>query len=69
MQAREAIGVVVRVAEQFVAYPHALHEQPDVEFIGHPDAAVHLHRLLHRLRCAGAGACLRDRDDRARLVE
>ena len=36
------------VAEQLVEHPHPLHEQADVIFVRHADAAVHLHRLLHR---------------------
>ncbi|MNV10122.1 hypothetical protein D3C71_1006350 [compost metagenome] len=36
------------VAEQFVEDADALHEQADVKLVGHADAAVHLHRLLHR---------------------
>src|SRR5215510_12631009 len=45
---REAIGVVVVVAESLAGRAGALHEEADVEFVGHADAAVHLHCLVGR---------------------
>src|SRR5580692_9334354 len=68
VEAREPIGVKVRVAEQLLAYANPLHEQPDVELVGHPDAAMHLHRFIHGERGAEAGASLRHRHDRTRAI-
>ena len=59
---RQLIGVIVGVAEQFLADAGALHEEADVELIGHAHAAMHLHALLHRARGGGTGARFRYRD-------
>src|ERR1019366_10804760 len=48
----QPIGVKVRIAEQFLAYADPLHEQADVEFVGHPDTAMHLHGFIHGERGA-----------------
>src|SRR5262245_59950888 len=45
-QLRQTGGVEIRVAEQLLADAHALHEQADVELVGHADAAVHLQAFL-----------------------
>ena len=45
----------VAVAEQFLANPRALHEEADVEGVGHAHAAMHLHTLLSRQPAGGAG--------------
>jgi hypothetical protein len=50
LQPRQLIGVKIAVAEQFLADPRALHEEADVELVGHTHAAMHLHALLHRER-------------------
>ena len=47
VQSREAISMKVRVAEKLLADAHALHEQADIEFVGHSDTTVHLYALLH----------------------
>src|SRR5207248_5390431 len=47
----------------------ALHEEADVELVGHAHAAVHLHALLHRKRRGRARAGFGDRDRRAGAVE
>ena len=47
VEAGEPVGVKVRIAKQFLANANPLHEQADVEFVGHADAAVHLDRFLH----------------------
>jgi len=60
--ARQLIGVIVGVAEQFLANAGALHEEADVELIGHAHAAMHLHAFLHRARGGGTGARFRYRD-------
>jgi hypothetical protein len=52
VEAGEPVGVKVRIAKQFLAYANPLHEQADVEFVGHADAAVHLDRFLHGERGA-----------------
>jgi hypothetical protein len=44
--------VEVAVAEQFLADAGALHEEADVELIGHAHTAVHLHAFLQRLELA-----------------
>src|SRR6516164_10344565 len=48
MQLRKLGRVEVRVAEEFLTHPGTLHEQPDVELVGHADAAMHLHAFLDR---------------------
>jgi hypothetical protein len=52
VEAGEPVRVKVRIAKQFLAYANPLHEQADVEFVGHADAAVHLDRFLHGERGA-----------------
>jgi hypothetical protein len=46
------------ISEQFLQRARAFHEQSDVEFIGHADAAVHLHPFLNCAVRAGASVCL-----------
>ena len=48
---RQLIGMEIGVAEQFLADPRALHEEADVELVGHAHAAMHLHAFLDRQRC------------------
>ena len=66
---RQLIGVVIGVAEQFLAHARALHEEADVELVGHAHAAMHLHAFLHRERRGRAGAGLCHRDRRTGLFE
>jgi hypothetical protein len=47
---RQLIGVVITVAEQFLADSRALHEEADIELVGHTHAAVHLDAFLNRQR-------------------
>src|SRR4051812_683140 len=66
---RQLIGVKIAVAEQFLADPRALHEEADVELVGHAHAAVHLHAFLDRERRGRAGLRLCDRHGRAGVLE
>src|SRR6186997_3431428 len=66
---RQLTGVEIAVAEQFLADPRALHEEADVELVGHSHAAVHLHALLHRQRGGRPGAGLGDGDRRTGVLE
>jgi hypothetical protein len=50
LQPRQLVGVEIAVAEQFLADPRALHEEADVELVGHAHAAMHLQGFLHRQR-------------------
>src|SRR5690606_34357720 len=45
---REAIRVVIGVAEGLARGARPLHEESDVELVGDADAAVHLHRFVGR---------------------
>src|SRR5262249_5830251 len=65
IKTRELLGMEVGVAEQFLPYAHAFHEEADVELVGHADAAMHLHRLLHGKPGGGGGPRLGHRDDRS----
>ena len=47
---RQLVGVEVGVAEQLLADPRALHEEADVELVGHAHATMHLHAFLNRQR-------------------
>ena len=69
VQPGEAIGVEAGVAEKLLADPRALHEQADVELVGHADAAVHLHRFLHRERRARSRPRLGDGNHRCGAIE
>src|SRR6185437_1734539 len=66
---RQLVGVEVAVAEQFLADPGALHEEADVELVGHAHAAMHLHAFLHGERRGRAGARFCHCDRASRLVE
>src|SRR4051812_17939896 len=70
---RQRVRMISGVAEQLVQHAVALHVEADIIFVGHADAAVHLHALLHRQRRRSAGLRLGDRDHclgiRAALVE
>ena len=59
---RQLVGVEIGIAEQFLADPGALHEEADVELVGHAHAAMHLHAFLHRQRRGRAGTRLGDRN-------
>ena len=61
--------MVIRIAEQFLADPRALHEETDVELVGHAHAAVHLHSFLNRERRGRTGAGLCHGDGRAGIFE
>src|SRR5271166_6473089 len=65
----QPVGMKVRIAEQFLAHADPLHEQADVEFVGHADAAMHLYGFLHSQRGAKTGARLCHRHDRPGAVE
>ena len=65
----QPIGVKVRIAEQFLAYADPLHEQADVEFVSHPDTAMHLHGFIDGERGAKSGAPLCHRHDGTGAVE
>src|SRR5690606_18349182 len=58
----DVVDVEVVVAEELLADARALHEQADVELVGHADAAVHLHRLLDGESAGGPGPRLGDGD-------
>src|SRR6267378_4354794 len=45
---RQLVRMKIAVAKQFLADPGALHEEADVELVGHAHAAMHLHTLLDR---------------------
>ena len=57
-----------RVTQQFVQHPDPFHEQADVELVGHADAAVHLHRLLHSQFGDAPGLGLGHRHDQTRVL-
>lgn len=59
----------IRIAEQFLAYPHAFEEEANVEFVSHPDAAVHLDSFLCRESRDLAGLGFSYRDDRGGSLE
>src|SRR5438045_8119271 len=48
LRPRQLIGVKIGIPEQFLTHPRALHEEADVELVGHAHAAMHLHAFLHR---------------------
>src|ERR1700686_5102032 len=50
LRPRQLVGVEIAVAEQLLADPRPLHEEADVELIGHAHAAMHMHALLDRQR-------------------
>src|SRR3954464_2212668 len=58
----ELIGMEISVSEQLLAHPGALHEEPDVELVGHPHPAVHLHAFLNGKRRGRTRPRLCDRD-------
>ena len=53
-----AIGVVIGIAQKFGQRAVALHVEADVVFVGHADAAVHLHGLVGGERGDFGGARL-----------
>jgi hypothetical protein len=69
IKARDAIGVEIHVAEEFLAYPHAFEEKADFKFVSHPDTAVHLDAFLRRERRGLPGPRLGYRDDLSSSVE
>src|ERR1700730_13574869 len=50
VQARQPVGVEIRVAEQLLGGTDALHIEAYVELVGHADAAMHLDGFLNRQR-------------------
>src|SRR3982075_4287216 len=52
----QLVSMKIVVAEQFLAHPRALHEEADVELVGHAHAAVHLNAFLHRQGRGRTGA-------------
>src|SRR5271155_52310 len=69
VEARELVRVKVRIAKQLLPYSNPLHEEADLEFVGHPDSAVHLHGFLHRERGGSSGLRLGHRNDRTSRVK
>src|ERR1700731_5219570 len=65
----QLVGVKIAVAEQLLADPRALHEEADIELVGHAHAAMHLHALLNRQRRGRTGARFFDRARRARIFQ
>src|SRR5882757_5912920 len=59
----QAVGVEVRIPKELLPDAGALHEQADIEFVGHSDTTVHLYALLHGQRRRRA------RDDRSGGIE
>src|SRR6266849_7082582 len=66
---RQLVSMKIAVAEQFLADPGALHEEADIELVGHAHAAMHLHALLHRQRRGRTRARFCDRDRRACILK
>src|SRR5436190_18871909 len=56
--------MIGRIPEQLIQHPIALHVEADIIFVGHADAAVHLHALLDGELRGAAGLGLGDRDHR-----
>src|ERR1700680_3621046 len=65
----QLIRMKIAVAEQLLADPRALHEEADIELVGHAHAAMHLHALLNRQRGRRAGARLRHRHRGAGILK
>ena len=59
----------IAVTEHFLADPRPLHEEADVELVGHAHAAMHLHAFLHRQRRGCAPARFGDRNSGAGILE
>ena len=69
IEARDAIGVEIRIAKQLLTYAHAFDEEADIKFVSHPDAAMHLDAFLRRESRALRGPSFGYRDDLSSSVE